>query len=540
MMLLVISKHLASIQSEEKHMALTKVHNRMIDDADVNPIDFGAVGDGVTDDTAAVSAAIATGKNVFVQLGSTFAITGNVTGFVNNQKIYGGGAFKKLGTTQTPMFLLPDESDGVWFDGIEFDGTRASFSYGDPVSAILGYITYSLKVTNCYFHDVIDSGIKLRDGANLYASGNRFIDVDENGIELFNYDVDVRTGSAYTGTRPVIEGNHTIIGNRFERITRVENPSGPIVNACAVQFKGADGYPQRNVRITDNVAIDCLRSFWTENNPPNDPSDGIIISNNSIDGGVNGGTAQGIYGKNAIGVIDGKNVLIANNTIKNPANYAPVGSDTSCITISGSNNQNIQITGNFCYDDTGAADRTQYGIRIVNGTDIRIFNNYIAGVSTTPILVSEANTSNVTIYANRGASDEYSWTQIVPIYFIRENIPANGNQDTFVFGQTWETEAIIPADGRIVGVGIKLSAAISAGTLTVKSYSNGIERTNLQITNADFTGGGTIAQKKISASDGAQVNSGERYKVVLTTDAAFLPTTMDAIITMFVDIAKKD
>ena len=50
-------------------MALTKVHNRMVSGATVNVLDFGATGNGTTDDTAAIQAAANTGKAIIIPEG---------------------------------------------------------------------------------------------------------------------------------------------------------------------------------------------------------------------------------------------------------------------------------------------------------------------------------------------------------------------------------------------------------------------------------------------------------------------------------------
>jgi hypothetical protein len=75
-------------------MALTKVHNRMVSDALVNVRDYGAAGDATTDDTAAIQAAVSTGKAILIPSG-TFRITNTITfpgdmrmTFENGGKIY--------------------------------------------------------------------------------------------------------------------------------------------------------------------------------------------------------------------------------------------------------------------------------------------------------------------------------------------------------------------------------------------------------------------------------------------------------------------
>jgi hypothetical protein len=73
-------------------MALTKAHFRMIDGSPVNVRDFGAVGDGVTDDTAAIQAAIdyASTRNIpnVIALG-TYAIESTVI-IKDGVTLYGG------------------------------------------------------------------------------------------------------------------------------------------------------------------------------------------------------------------------------------------------------------------------------------------------------------------------------------------------------------------------------------------------------------------------------------------------------------------
>ena len=68
-------------------MALTRLNNRMIDGAVASVIDFGAVGDGTTDDTAAIQAALNASNTVYLPAGS-YKITDKLT-LPDNALMYG-------------------------------------------------------------------------------------------------------------------------------------------------------------------------------------------------------------------------------------------------------------------------------------------------------------------------------------------------------------------------------------------------------------------------------------------------------------------
>jgi len=61
-------------------MSLTKAHNRMITGSSANVLDFGAIGDGSTDDLAAFNAAGATGLPVYVPPENSYSLSAKPSG----------------------------------------------------------------------------------------------------------------------------------------------------------------------------------------------------------------------------------------------------------------------------------------------------------------------------------------------------------------------------------------------------------------------------------------------------------------------------
>lgn len=229
--------------------------------------DFGAVGDGVADDTTAIQAAIATGKTVHVPAG-TYKITGLLS-LQDNQHIYGDGrGISKLtlgynGDMVKAARYCGIKSLGLIGNGATYSGRGVYFTGITPMAIIEdcsikdfnGYCIEFVEaqtggqctVVNCdiYQTNLANPGIKLpspegygtaRRFINIQCSGgiladvgasdnSMFIGCQANGI-IFPQGVDNQTWAKKTilngcrfstvGTPVTIYGeDHTIFGNAF-------------------------------------------------------------------------------------------------------------------------------------------------------------------------------------------------------------------------------------------------------------------------------------------------------------------------------------
>ena len=108
-------------------MALTKVTYSMIQGACANVLDYGAVGDGVANDAAAIIAAVATGKNVYFPKGTYYYNTNTPTQLNSNQTIFGDGqgiSIIKAGSDALGSYgiFYASSKNFVSVQGLTFDG----------------------------------------------------------------------------------------------------------------------------------------------------------------------------------------------------------------------------------------------------------------------------------------------------------------------------------------------------------------------------------------------------------------------------------
>lgn len=141
-------------------MSLTKVSFSMIQGAVINVLDFGATGNGSTDDTAAIQAAlnsIATSGTVFFPAGTYIA---SILSLPKSCSLVGAGYSSttlklKNNATSNTDFLTTNYQNNVKISDIFFDGNGANQTYvsDNGQNAVLVRNSQNVAITNCRFKE---------------------------------------------------------------------------------------------------------------------------------------------------------------------------------------------------------------------------------------------------------------------------------------------------------------------------------------------------------------------------------------------------
>src|SRR3990167_1863451 len=199
---------LAEHNNDGTHNKLTKVTDPW---GDIRA--YGAVGDGSTDDTAAIQAAVATGKDVFIpRTASFYKVTAVITLATAGQTIWGLGErsyIKGTGTNQNVFTASGVDGIKVYNCKIESPSTRSGLTDGCGIYFV-----------NCDRVNILDNlfaggrsaGVQLRDCNYGYVCGNKFLSSVVNPAT----DNHTQTGTdiylSYSSSHNSIIGNTCISG----------------------------------------------------------------------------------------------------------------------------------------------------------------------------------------------------------------------------------------------------------------------------------------------------------------------------------------
>lgn len=295
-------------------MSLTKVTFSMISGASVNVMDFGAKGDGVTDDTAAIQAAItyveasATPPSAapgvvqvyfpfgIYMLSSALAVTKSLSFVGEGHSEYSTGARLIQNTSATNHFTVTPIPAGC---SVSWDNLTMTANGGGGTGGACIYINKgcnSVRIRGCTFGTPQSLAINLRGSDDVQIDGNLFDVSATNCISLG------------TSTAANVVSNCSITNNSFFQIAskaivvynvdglliqgnRVyKNPSTPADPIYFFDATNTFPYQVKNVNVSDNKFSD-LNCLMLAASPIN-----LIISGNTVSGfgAGSGATLSGI------------------------------------------------------------------------------------------------------------------------------------------------------------------------------------------------------------------------------------------------------
>lgn len=263
-------------------MGLTKASYAMINGAPLNILDFGAVGDGSTDNTAAFQAAITTmqqnGRDVFIPPGiymtdaldfgaPIYSKQGTFFGNDSNRCIIrrrtaGSGAFITVGSASSTYFQANlDMRDltidgGVTTNGPAFQGydivnslfSSVIFKGGSEACNLYGGVQLTFR--DCQFREAVN-GFRARSFTSAAGGGYPNLITISGGAAVFNsgFGISFNGGQQLTLEYVDVESNGTTIGSDVNGGVHI----GTLIG--------------QSVTVNEPLVIGAIiRECWIENN----------------------------------------------------------------------------------------------------------------------------------------------------------------------------------------------------------------------------------------------------------------------------------
>lgn len=371
--------------------------------ADITNVkDYGATGDGITDDTAAIVLAIAVGGIVFFPAGTYIVTSFSVTTSMILTGVGRTSIIKQKASTVAHMITVSGTSPRVLVQHLTIDGNTASQAAQSTNRSLYFSSTgtstnpSSLEVSSCTFingnyadiYALTDTVLSTLDYLTVNdctflggSDGNNNANGDPRYISITRPIIYQITGCTFDflQTSPAGWGRVGIMSFQTGVVTDYSHGtiSNNVFTNCGRHTDGGTG----------NLATISLYSY----------TEAMVVSNNVMINNFGGAISS---------KFDAKNLTIANNTVLGVVSLHGNPNTGGCISVNASVNTTsrgiVSITGNAIADafhDGIVIDGVDSG-GTVYGVTVSITGNTLNAISATNVAISVNRLTDVTISGN--------------------------------------------------------------------------------------------------------------------------------------------